>query len=329
MSGPFNRLLGNGLTAIGVGVLICAGIYPSVCVARAEDGTASGAKAGDVHIEVIERSEPVRLSRHNVTVSVAGKSFNFAVSAGKPQIPTHLLVILEKGPKNTAPYSEAIASVSRALRSGWLVSMVRPDGYETPYVSSEAALAGALGSDTPARFDYAAAFNELASFGGRRVLILEQPTSAIDPAMRAAIRLIPEVYRVDGGSLTWNDPLGQDDYDDGFCNGLTARAGCGPSAPASFEAPSFSHVKQRTANGVMHEVEIGAAVKDALSDAHRYYDIDVKVPASGLSGPLQVTYRHLHPRTTLLSEAPYLSAADTSESARREPLQVAYSVRRQ
>ena len=316
--------------------------FPCLCAALllsasstplAHSQTASPATS-DFHIGVIERNQPVRLSTQNVTVSAAGQSVAVAISAGATRLPTHLLVFLDATPNNVAPYNKTLGDLTRVFNRGWLVSVVRPDGYETPYVPSEAALAAALSTAAPATFDYASAFNQLAGFAGRRALIVEQGVSATNPAMLASARsLIPEVYRVDGG-LGAGRSSGQADADwdyyAGFTTGAAGRAGNPPPPPAAYgQSLPPQGTRGRTANGVMHELKFAAAVKDALNDADHYYDLDVKSPVPGLAGPIQITYRHLHAHTVVLSETLYFTTATSAEGSTREPLRLPYSVRRQ
>ena len=166
------------------------------------------------------------------------------------------------------------------------------------------------------------------SGAGRRVLILEQSVSATNPRMLATARsLIPETYRVDGGVIVRDEP-----FDDNFNlvnPGIDYADGYAETPAASIQPQSPRRKKIRSPNGVMHEVKFANAVKDALSDANYYYDLDVKVPASALAGPVLLTYRNLHPHTDLFSETPYQNATGSGDGPKREPLQVAYSIRRQ
>jgi hypothetical protein len=316
------RLL--SLFAASSALFLCACLSPA---ARGQN-PAPVAAPSDIHIGVIECYEPVRLSARNVNASIAGQTYAVAITPRTTQVPTHLLVILEPGPKNTAPYSDAMETVGRVFARGWLVSIVRPDGYATPYTANQAALTAALQSIAPPAFDYGGAFNELASFAGRRVLILEQSVSATNPRMLATARsLIPETYRVDGGVIVRDEP-----FDDNFNlvnPGIDYADGYAETPAASIQPQSPRRKKIRSPNGVMHEVKFANAVKDALSDANYYYDLDVKVPASALAGPVLLTYRNLHPHTDLFSETPYQNATGSGDGPKREPLQVAYSIRRQ
>jgi hypothetical protein len=323
----FRWLRSHELPASGVRLLFLAGFATGLPLAAGQTPSPSASTASDVHIGVIERNEPVRLSSRNVSATVAGQSTGVAISPGTKQGPTHLLVILEAGQKNTPPYSGSIESLGPAFEQGWLVSVVRPDGLVTPYVANEAALASALNSAGQSRFEYKAAFKELAAFAGRRVLIVEQSASTTNPPMLAEARdLIPEVYRVDGGLARRPEPMEgppappaptADSVDVGI-----------PETPAASAPPppSLVHVKGRTRNGVMHEAKFSVAVKDAVRDAGNYYDLDIKVPASSLDGPVQLTYHHLHRHTDVFSERPYLDVASASDGPQREPLADAFAV---
>ena len=324
---------------------LCAGllILGATPATHGQVGSGASAAMSELHIDVIEKSEKARLSSHDFKLSVAGRPYGVTVSDGKyieRQEPTHLLVTLANRPANAAPYSDVIDALDGVLARGWLVSIVRSDGYQTLYLSSAAALSNALRSGGPVGFDYRAAFTGLAGFAGRRVLIVEQPVSQTDPQMLAMARdLIPEIYRVDGGfpTLSMNTNAGLlRDASEGFaalpnptaelvgtCPAGSSAEFCVPEAPGQTGFPT----KRRTSNGVMHEVKFKDAVKDALKDVDSYYDLDLKVPAQATAGPLVLTYSRSGYFPFVFSRHPYLLAASSDGGKMRVPVQQTLAIK--
>lgn len=227
------------------------------------------------HLEIAVPHYPYppqpHVSAKNIELVTAGQRLSVKLLK---TFPTHLLVLFE-GSTPRPSDDEVVKKLGKLLMAGWKVSVAHAkDNCPTPYVDSPANLQAALSSNAgPACFP-GNAVAQLQSFAGRRVLFLMGSDRDTEASYDISIRLIPSVYRIDGGVLK---PL------------------LGP-VEQRFDDPS-SGIQPQTmeggaAYGLINELNLSQAVKDALNAADEFYDFLVmssRPPAE----PVTLTFRRM------------------------------------
>jgi len=298
---------------------------------------------GEYHIEATIlapwKTGAKRLTENSFAVVQDGQQYPVRISQPAPTksaatlaYPTHLLVIFP--PDAPRPSAAAVVKkLSATFSQGWLLSVTRPDGEFTPYCNSVATLSSALatGAATPISTQQAnglgqAAVVELENFPGRRVLLFSGDLSSAE--LPAAYNggnshddyLVPQLYFVDGGAFK-RSPV----VDDVTTPHEIRWMGNTPGSPVHTDVDGS--MQRMYEGGTAHEVTFSRAVRDALRDAHNYYDLEFAVPVSRShsTGPVALTLFHLS--TTKVSAELYtvtLSDANNVavETRTAQPLQV-------
>ena len=226
------------------------------------------------HIEV---TLPLGLSATHMTerdfsVVQGGKSIPIRLRRFKNRsdvlrygLPPHLLVAFLHAKR---PDDRLLLRMLRSpLMSGWLVSVQRVDGTFTSYCATaaciELSLAKANGSDPTSdsmNKAFQIALDWLNIFAGRRVLITMPPHSSREEQMLSVEeRILGLAYIVDGGLVKLAESLGS--YP-------------GPSVP------KYAHYDQYDMQCRAHEKTLANAIRNAVADDRKYYDLQVDLRKS-------------------------------------------------
>jgi hypothetical protein len=297
------------------------------------------------HIEAVVLAQwklgAMRLPDKAFTVEQDGRQYPIRVSqplhpksASALDYPTHMLLVF---PPDTPPLPSAniLRSLRATLSHGWLVSITQSDGRFTPYCDSVATLSSALAASAASTLPAQqatwlgrAAVVELENLPGRRVLMFSgKMDDAVGILPGAYISgepkddyLIPQVYFVDGGEFK-PSPHYSDMTTPHEIRWMSSASDSGSRSDTDGTMQTVYHL------GTAHEKTLPRAVKDALHDAHNYYDIQFTVPAPQLPSPGPITLT-LHYRTTKQLDAVLYTVSSrtpdsTSIATRKvQPLQV-------
>jgi hypothetical protein len=288
-------------------------------------GSPSASSTKTVHFEVIEHGRAASLSSSEFVATVAGAEVPVSLTKGTATAPTHLLLILQSGHGKPQLPKDVLHELEPEMKRGWKVSVVLADGSETPYASTQSQLIAAVGHGTDAGYNGQVALEELAAFAGRRVLIVVQPDQAFNPVMLAQARsLIPEIYRVDGGLLKSGTTITVSSA--AGCAGFGGNIDCAPTPAAALPSTASKPVvvedsrdygSGRTPNGVLHEVDLKAAVKEALRDAGRYYDVVLQMPSSAAAQVPHLEFVSQDKVKGLIVTSPYLFEGGGKDGVKR------------
>jgi hypothetical protein len=248
------------------------------------------------HIEVMDVSPWADTNRQFSTRNfiVTQQGHRYPIQLTQPtlknrsaSLPTHLLVVMNKSSAKSQGISAnpdtLLPSLTTVLAHGWQVSIMRFDGYATPYLTTISDLKSSLAAPLESSPPPDSTLTELRSFPGRRVLLLVGPIDQTDDQWLASQKpFFSPIYVVDGG-IEVDEPV---QFPTPSGNTYT-----------SDTLPPYKINVRRYIAGIAHEKNLSTALHDALLDTHNFYDLAFTPIASPVSStaPVILTLRHLPP----------------------------------
>jgi hypothetical protein len=220
-------------------------------------------------------------------------------------VPTHLLVVVRGHTAKPVNTGDLLKQLAPVFERGWQVSIMRPDGYATPYLATAADLLTSLAAPKQSSPPPGMTLAELQTIPGRCVLLVVGPLTRKDNGWFQTERdFVSSIYVADGGVPTKRYP----EYADADGGTYT------PDLP-----PAIVRVRSYS-QGMAHEKDVAAAVKDALLDAHNFFDLSFTPVTSLVTdlGPVTLTLHRMQEQTV---------SVDTYVSAPADPNAPSFALR--
>ncbi len=295
----------------------------------AQDPAAAPVSSLLQHIEVMivaPGEDTEVLSRAHFVVTQQGRRYpvRLAHPSTKGRFPaapvsTHMLLVIPAGATKWLRPEKLMPELAEPFDRGWQISVVRPDGYATPYLGTEAELRNALATPPVTGTISEQLFNEFQNLPGRRVLMIAGTPDPVERRWIGRTNSIYPVYIADAPPKK-RDP--QDIADNLSCladhstryafSGREREYVAGIGDVRVGRCVQWEDNSRFYTEGLDRERSLPNALKAAVRDSHNFYDLTFQ-PDITTKDPITLTLKHMHRQKVAVDT--YVSTVATPGSA--------------